>query len=364
MTDKTADILAQGEACGGSLGRADLSHLLSLPDFSEDERALFDAAYRVKCRTIGRRVSVRGLVEAGNVCRKDCFYCGIRASNKNVSRYTLAKDDIVRLAHLARELDYGSIVIQAGEEVSDGHAAFIEDVLKAIAPLDLGVTLSLGEQSEETYRRWREAGASRYLLRIETSDPVLYAHLHPASHRWEERRACLDALRRLDYQVGTGVMCALPGQTADDLARDILFYREIDADMIGMGPYIPHPDTPLAAMAPPLPGEERLHLALRMIAATRLLMHDVNIASSTALQALAADGREQGLRAGANVLMPNITDVEYRAAYRLYAGKPCLSETAAQYRRTLDARLKAMGEEALYGERGDSLHYAAKSRRH
>ncbi|MBO7721062.1 MAG: radical SAM protein, partial [Kiritimatiellae bacterium] len=195
--------------------------------------ALFDAAYAVKVRHCGRAVAMRGIIEAGNVCAKDCFYCGIRRSNRNVRRYSLEADEIVRLAELDASLGYASLVIQSGEIESKEHTAFIEDVLRRIAHLDLGVTLSLGEQSFEVYRRWKAAGAARYLLRIETSNPELYARLHPAGHSWRRRVECLRDLRECGYQVGTGVMCALPGQTLADLSRDIGFFAEMDVDMIG-----------------------------------------------------------------------------------------------------------------------------------
>ena len=224
----------------------ELSGWIGLSD-AEAVRALHARAYAEKTAVIGRRVSMRGLIEAGNVCAKDCRYCGIRASNRNLARYQLTREEIVAGARFAAESGYGSVVIQSGEIESEAHTRFIEEVLRAIAPLKLGVTLSLGEQTEDVYRRWRDAGATRYLLRIETSNPALYAALHPATCSFERRVECLRALRRCGYQVGTGVMAGLPGQTLEDLARDIVFFRDLDADMIGMGPYIPHPDTPLAA---------------------------------------------------------------------------------------------------------------------
>ena len=338
----------------------ELARLVALEE-PDGLRAVRAAAYDLKCRHCGRRVSMRGIVELGNVCAKDCLYCGIRKSNASLERYRLSADDIERLARVDADAGYASIVLQGGEIEGEANTAFIEECLRRIAPLRLGITLSLGEQAEETYRRWKDAGASRYLLRIETSSPELYARLHPADHFWERRVECLRALRRCGYQVGTGVMCALPGQTPLDLARDIVFFGDIDADMIGMGPYIPHPDTPLGKIAPPLSSAERLRLGLNMIAATRLYLHDVNIASTTALQALAPDGREQGVLAGANVMMPNITDTKYRRRYQLYAGKPCLDENAALCRGCLERRLAAIGETVNYGARGDSPHYFART---
>ncbi|MBQ8125434.1 MAG: radical SAM protein, partial [Kiritimatiellae bacterium] len=244
MDEALSSLLARAEAAPRSLTTAELARLLAL-ESPDDLAQLYAAAYRVKLACCGRGVAVRGLVECGNVCAKDCYYCGIRKSNARLTRYQLAADEIAAAAEEAAALGYASLVIQSGEIESDAHTAFIEDVLRRLAPLNLGVTLSLGEQTEDVYRRWRAAGATRYLLRIETSNPKLYAALHPADHSWARRVDCLRALRRCDYQVGTGVMCALPGQTLEDLADDIRFYGEMDIDMIGMGPYIPHPDTPL-----------------------------------------------------------------------------------------------------------------------
>ena len=262
-------VLARAARAPLALSKGDLARLLNVEAPSELE-VLFAAAYALKLKCCGKGVAVRGLVEAGNICAKDCLYCGIRRSNVAVSRYSLAADEIVAAAEEAKAFGYASLVIQSGEIESEAHTRFIEEVLRRIAPLDLGVTLSLGEQTEETYARWRAAGATRYLLRIETSNPELYARLHPASCSWERRVECLRALRRTGYQVGTGVMCGLPGQTVDDLAADIRFYGELDVDMIGMGPYITHPDTPLGKVAPALSDEARLLMGLKMIAATRL----------------------------------------------------------------------------------------------
>ena len=357
--EKLTELLARAAERPYALTHHELVRLLAC-ETPDDCQALFAAAYAVKVRVCGRRVSIRGLVEAGNVCAKDCSYCGIRRSNAQVARYQLSADEIVRLAETAKALDYGSLVIQSGELESDAHTAFVEDVLRRLAPLDLGVTLSLGEQTEDVFRRWRAAGAARYLLRIETSNPALYAALHPATHSWERRVACLRALRRCNYQVGTGVMCGLPGQTLDDLANDIRFYADVDADMIGMGPYIPHPETPLGAQAPACDKAASLLLGLKMIAVTRLYLHNVNIAASTALQALADDGREQGIRAGANVVMPNVTETRFRRSYQLYEGKPGLDENAVTARQALERRIAVLGETIAYGVRGDSPHYRSE----
>lgn len=341
-----------------ALTRRELAGILAWPD----AEALFSAAYAVKIREIGRAVSFRGLIEFSNICAKDCFYCGIRKSNAGTNRYRMDADEIVREARWAFDAGYGSIVLQSGEIESEENTEFVENVLRRIRAFGgdgFGVTASLGEQTEETYRRWREAGAHRYLLRIETSNPALYAKLHPASHSWERRRDCLRALRRCGYQVGSGVMAGLPGQTLDDLAADIEFFAAEDLDMIGMGPYVPHSGTPLGKDAPwtPQVRKERLELGLRMIAATRLYLHDVNIAAATALQAIDPEGREKGLLAGANVIMPNMTGARYRADYRLYDGKPCVGEDAETCRDCIGRRIAALGETVLTNARGDSPHW-------
>jgi biotin synthase len=349
------DLLRRAESAPRALSHEELTRLFSL-DGPDERRRVREAAYRVKLRHAGRTVSVRALVEAGNVCSKDCFYCGIRRSNADVRRYRLTVDEIERLAAGVHARGWSSLVLQSGEIASEEQTRFVETCLRRLSRFGLGVTLSLGEQTEETYRRWKEAGAARYLLRVETSNPRLYAALHPADHSWERRVACLDALRRCGYQVGTGVMGALPGQTAEDLARDVAFFALKDVDMIGMGPYIPHPGTPLAASAPPLTADARLETGLDMIAAARLYLHDVNIASTTALRTLAPDGRERGLLAGANVVMLNVTDAEHRARYRLYEGKGETDDPPEAFERAL----AAIGERPGYAVRGDSPHFFAR----
>lgn len=342
----------------GALTRNEIAELLSL----EDTKELFTAAYEVKCRYIGKRVSLRGLIEMGNLCAKDCYYCGIRKSNSHVKRYRLAEDDVIRMAKWCFEHDYGSVVLQSGEIESEANTMSIERILHGIREFGgdaFGVTLCLGEQTEEVFRRWREAGAHRYLLRIESSVPSLYAKIHPSDHLYARRVECLKILKRLGYQTGSGVMTGLPGQTLDDLANDIEFYKKMDLDMIGMGPYLPHAETPLGeniAMTPEY-AQRQFQLGLKMIAVTRLYLHDVNIAATTALQALDDRGRELGIQAGANVIMPNVTDVEYRRSYQLYPNKPCMDENAAKCRNCLNWRILSIGEKIIWGERGDSPHY-------
>lgn len=346
------------------LNRADIVALLSIS--SEDEkRQLFEAAYGVKTKYVGKKVYFRGLIEMSNVCGKDCYYCGIRKSNHKVDRYRMTEDEIVREARWSYDAGYGSVVLQSGELQGDAFTDSVENIIKRIkSETDgkLGITLSLGEQTQETYERWYAAGAHRYLLRIETSDPLLYAKLHPADHDFAKRKECLSILSRCGYYVGTGVMIGLPGQTVEHLADDILFFKSIDVDMIGMGPYIPHKDTPMGVSEEVVgfDGEAQLEKALIMIAVTRIFLKDVNIAATTALQALNDSGREMGLLAGANIIMPNITDTKFRRGYQLYENKPCLDENATMCRGCLESRISSLGETIGYGEWGDSPHYHAR----
>ena len=327
--------------------------------------ALMSRAYAVKARVWGKRVALRGLVEISNICAKNCLYCGIRRGNTKTVRYRMSEDEVFAAVAWAAENRYGSVVLQSGEVADEANALFVERILKRVrAELgdSPGITLSLGEQPDNVYRRWLDAGATRYLLRIETSDPVIYARIHPAGHSWQARRQCLRSLRRLGYITGTGVMIGLPGQDEDSLAHDIAFFRDEGVDMVGMGPYIAHPDTPLAAEAPRLGRERLLELSLRMIAAVRLAIPDANIASTTALQAIDPEGREKGLLAGANVIMPNITPRKYRGEYLLYPGKPCVGEDSELCRGCLERRVKSIGEEIAWGERCDPLHFKMETR--
>ncbi len=327
--------------------------------------ALMSRAYAVKARVWGKRVALRGLVEISNICAKNCLYCGIRRGNTKTVRYRMSEDEVFAAVAWAAENRYGSVVLQSGEVMDEANALFVERILKRVrAELgdSLGITLSLGEQPDDVYRRWLDAGANRYLLRIETSDPVIYARIHPAGHSWQARRQCLRSLKRLGYITGTGVMIGLPGQDEDSLAHDIAFFRDEGVDMVGMGPYIAHPDTPLAAEAPRLGRERLLELSLRMIAAVRLAIPDANIASTTALQAIDPEGREKGLLAGANVIMPNITPQKYRGEYLLYPGKPCVGEDSELCRGCLERRVKSIGEEIAWGERCDPLHFGKETR--
>ncbi len=329
----------------------------------EERSSLFRRAREVRDQTLGNKVYFRGLIEFSNICSKDCFYCGIRKSNKRVVRYEAIDEEILTACRFAWENRFGSVVLQSGERSSPRFVDRVERLVREIKRFsggELGITLSCGEQSRESYQRWREAGAHRYLLRIETSSPALYARIHPQNslHTFEKRLEALRLLRETGFQVGTGVMIGLPFQTVEELAADLLFFREIDIDMCGMGPYIEHEHTPLYQYRHLLlPREERFGLALRMIAVLRLLMPDINIAAATALQAIDPAGREKAVAVGANVIMPNLTPCQYRRDYLLYEDKPCLDEDAELCRNCLEARIELTGSEIGYGEWGDSKHF-------
>lgn len=338
-----------------------LKQLLELEDPAQLKR-LFAVAYAIKTRHVRRVVYFRGLIELSNICGKDCLYCGIRKSNHKVKRFILEKQEIIEEALWALESRYGSVVLQSGERSDPEFIDFIEDALREInrrADGKLGITLSLGEQTLETYQRWFAAGAQRYLLRIEASDPELYHKLHPAGHSYEQRVECLTRLQQAGFQTGTGVMIGLPYQTSENLIHDLRFFQKIDIDMIGMGPYIVHPDTPLASAMPEFEQlrERQLLLGLKMIACARILLKDINIASTTALQALDVSGRQQGILAGANVMMPNITDTRYRSGYQLYVDKPGLNENSEESKIALEKSIYAIGETIGYDQWGNSKHF-------
>ncbi len=344
----------------------DLKRILELESPAELDR-LFKAAYAVKERVTGRKVFLRGIIEISNICTKDCYYCGIRKSSRTMERFQLSMAEIVDAAMWAKSHRYGSIVMQSGERGDELFIKLIEDAVREIKEKSagqLGITLSMGEQTPEVYRRWFDAGAHRYLLRIESSNPELYRKLHPADHSHAARLQCLETLRSIGYQVGTGVMIGLPFQTLDDLVGDLLFFQKMDVDMIGMGPYLVSKDTPLAKEMPDFEAmkEQQLKLGLKMIAAARLLLKNVNIAATTALQALDPRGREQGLLAGANVIMPNLTAVQYRSSYQLYDNKPCLDENSEQCRFCLERRVQSIGESIGWDEWGDSRHFADRKK--
>ena len=344
-----------------NLDKNEIIELLQLQ--GDDFIKLIKKANEIRLKYRGDKVYFRGLIEYSNICRKNCFYCGIRSGNKNFIRYTIKDDEFYNAVKFAIRDRYGSIVIQSGENTSPAFIEKITEYIKEIKKISngkLGITLSLGEQSLETYQKWYDAGVHRYLLRIEESHPELYKKLHPqdGNHDFGIRYNCLINLKNIGYQLGTGIMIGLPFQTVEHLADDLIFMRDLDIDMCGMGPYIEHPDTPLYQFKDELlPIKERFNLTLKMIAILRLMMPDINIAATTAMQAIDPMGREKALQAGANVLMPNITPKQYREEYLLYNNKPCIDENPDDCIACLDSRGQMAGYRIGYDEWGDSTHY-------
>jgi len=324
---------------------------------------LYAEARAVRTGTVGNKVFLRGLIECTNVCSKNCFYCGIRRDNHAVNHYRLRDEEVLTAVDFAWKNRYGSVVLQSGEQQSAHFTGYITRLLHKIREYthnEVGITLSCGEQTAETYREWFSAGAHRYLLRIETSSRELYYKLHPndAYHSFDNRLAAIRQLRLAGYQVGTGVMIGLPFQTIEHLADDLLFFQSMDTDMVGMGPYIEHSQTPLYQYRHLLPThEQRLELTLKMIATLRLMMPDINIAATTALQVLHPEGRELAVLAGANIIMPNMTLPKFRPDYLIYERKPGVDDDAALSKIKLEHNLLHAGIAIGYGEWGDSRHF-------
>ena len=324
---------------------------------------LWAEADRVRRERVGDAVHLRGLIEASNHCVRACHYCGLRAPSR-LDRYRMTPEEILEAAREARRLGYGSVVIQAGEDpgLTEGLVAEAIRAIKADTPL--AITLSLGERSDAELTTWKAAGADRYLLRFETSDPDLYHLIHPdlpgrAGDQARDRFAQLRRMRAMGYEIGSGVMVGIPGQTWDTLASDLLCFREFDLDMIGVGPFLPSPRTPMggpdaaAYLAPrgQVPNDELT--TLKAVALTRLLCPAANIPSTTALATLDREqGRELALQRGANVVMPNVTPLAYRVRYEIYPGKACVNETAAACQGCLEGRIRSLGRQVGRGPWG------------
>ncbi|MDY4841778.1 MAG: [FeFe] hydrogenase H-cluster radical SAM maturase HydE [Alphaproteobacteria bacterium] len=302
----------------------------------EHEQDLLQKADAVRRQYVGDEVHLRGLIEFSNICRNNCLYCGIRKGNKNVVRYHMTPEELIKTARRAADMGFKTIVMQSGEDMyytSERMCRIIEEIKK----FDVAVTLSIGERSYEDYKAFREAGADRYLMRIETTDKDLYHKLDPQMS-WQKRYECLLIIKELGYELGSGIMVGLPEQTLESIADDLLFLQDLGVDMAGIGPFIPHPDTPLA--------QEKggtLHLALRTMAVMRLLLPDINIPATTAMESLHPQGRIMALQGGANVVMPNVTEGEYRRLYELYPGKICVNDTPVHCRSCIGIKIMSIG---------------------
>ncbi len=297
--------------------------------------ALWHMADSVRMAHVGDAVHLRGLIEISNVCVRQCAYCGLRAGNTRLARYRMGADEILACARKAVELGYGTVVLQGGEDYGLS-TPWVENVIRRIKDeTPLSVTLGLGERPEEDLVAWRRAGADRYFLRFETSDMDLYRRIHPSlPSRVSDRIEILRTLQHIGYETGSGIMIGIPGQTISSLARDVLLFRSLDLDMIGVGPFLPHPETPLGKDVLPrvdisceqVPNTEVM--VYIVLALARIMCPDANIPSTTALAVLnPGAGYELGLMRGANVIMPNITPFRYRSKYEIYPGKACACES-------------------------------------
>ena len=318
----------------------ELVQLLSIPD--EQLPLLMQAADEVRQNSVGDEVHLRGIIEFSNYCRQQCCYCGLRAGHSTAGRYRLTYEQILDTAEAAAKTGYRTLVLQSGEDPAIS-AAFVADITREIKKLDVAVTLSCGERSYEVYKLWRQAGADRYLIKQETADPALYKSIRPG-HTLTERLQCQKWLKELGYQLGSGCMIGLPGQNVQTLARDLQLMKELQADMSGMGPFIPHPETPLRFGT-----TGSISMTLKMLATARLYMPWILLPATTALASLHPEGRELALRAGANVIMPNVTPEAVRSLYQIYPGKLNTEDNMKDYYNRIRTIIESEGRTVASG---------------
>ena len=333
MTHSFEEALEKAQS-GFELIHQDIVALLSADE--TQSQALFALSDRVRRENVGDIVHLRGIIEFSNYCRQHCQYCGLRADNRSLHRYRLTEDDILSTARSAAECGYKTLVLQGGEDV----AFSPEDIARLTArikELGVAITLSFGEYSYEVYKLWRDAGADRYLIKQETSDPDLYRRLRPGKEL-KDRLQCQSWLKELGYQLGSGSMIGLPGQTVDIMAEDLLLMKKMDVDMSGMGPFIPHPDTPLGIYE-----RGTAEMTLKMLAVARILMPLILLPATTSLATIHPRGREMSLEVGANVIMPNVSPQEFRAYYTIYPDKVYSSEPLAIARQELEDLITGLG---------------------
>ena len=331
------------------LSKEEFVRLLAISE-KDDIDYLTERAKCIRDDIYGKRVFIRGLIEISNYCKNDCYYCGIRRSNKNAQRYRLSKKQILSCCENGYELGFRTFVMQGGEDAffKDEVVCDIVSSIKERYP-DCAVTLSLGERSTESYRKMKEAGADRYLLRHETFDNTHYNKLHPVELDPENRKRCLRDLKALGYQTGTGIMVGSPYQTLENIAEDLLFIKELNPEMIGIGPFIPHKDTPFKDFE-----SGTMEMTLRLISILRLLCPKALIPATTALGTISPQGREKGILAGANVIMPNLSPKEDRKKYMLYNDKLSDGEEAAEGLNKLKESMRKIGYE-IVEDRGDCI---------
>ncbi len=332
------------------LSREEYIELLQNWENPEISRALTEEAVRLRRHYYGDKVYTRGLIEFTNYCKNDCYYCGIRRGNSHAQRYRLSREEILDCCENGYALGFRTFVLQGGEDpyYTDERMAEIISLIRRGWP-DCAITLSIGEKSYESYRLFKEAGADRYLLRHETASDELYRRLHPEEMLLSHRKQCLYDLKSLGYQVGAGFMVGSPGQTMEHLAEDLIFLKELEPQMVGIGPFIPHHETRFANETAGSVG-----LTLFLLSVIRILLPKVLLPATTALGTMDPLGREKGLAAGANVVMPNLSPVKNRKQYDLYDNKICTGEEAAECRGCLERRVLSTGYQ-LVAERGDAL---------
>lgn len=333
MRPTVSQILAKAQQ-QQSLSHQDLVILLNAQGEELDQ--LMAYSDQVRRETVGDIVHLRGIIEFSSYCRQQCCYCGLRAGNQTIERYRLSQEEILQAAQTAVQSGYRTLVLQSGE---DDHypVEAITEIVQELKKMDIAITLSCGERDYSVYERWRQAGADRYLIKQETADPVLYQALRPG-HRLEERLQCQHWLKELGYQLGSGCMIGLPGQTLDTLAEDILLMQRMNVDMSGMGPFIPHQQTPLKD-AP----KGSTDLTLKMLAVARITMPWLLLPATTSLATLHPQGRALALQAGANVIMPNVSPQEFRQLYQIYPDKLCIHDPVGDHRQQLIAQIEALG---------------------
>lgn len=303
---------------------------------------IFHLADETRKIFVGDEVHLRGLIEFSNICKRNCKYCGLQSGNKTVERYRLSEEEIINFAKKGVSYGYKTIVLQSGED-DFFDADRMCKIIRQIKNLDVALTLSIGEKSYDEYKAYKEAGANRYLLRIETTDEKLYSKLHP-NMSFKNRVNCLDNLKKLGFELGSGCLVGLPEQSNESLANDILFFEDIKADMIGIGPFIPHEQTPLwVENESDFEKNEKFEKALRVMALVRIIMKNINIPATTAMETINPNGRIIALKSGANVVMPNITEGDYRKKYEIYPGKICLNDTPAHCRGCIEGKIKSIG---------------------
>lgn len=321
--------------------RAEVIRLLK----EEKAEVLYGRADKLRQEYVGDEVHLRGLIEFSNICRNNCMYCGIRKDNPQLKRYRMTPEELVETARRAAAIGFKTIVMQSGEDMWFSQKIMC-DIVEKIKKFDVAITLSIGERSYEDYKAFREAGADRYLMRIETTDKDLYHKLDP-NMSWQHRHECLMMIKELGYELGSGIMVGLPEQTIESIADDLIYLQNIGIDMAGIGPFIPHAQTPLKDAA-----GGTLELALRTMAVMRIMMPDINIPATTAMESLHPQGRIRALQCGANVVMPNVTEGEYRRLYELYPGKICVDDTPTQCRSCIGMKIASIGRTVGLGYGG------------